>query len=166
MITSIWMKPGDDLKTALDIREQVFQQELGFTKEADQDALDAYSYHLVLLLNDVPVATGRISYDGVGMARLSRICVRKKYRRQGIGDGLVKVLDYKASQLGMGHSRVETVPELEPWSPLLSVSSRRYMQGYQKLEGPGVKPIHRLLAKIADGPLHLQIVRAEFREGP
>ncbi|MEE0095286.1 MAG: GNAT family N-acetyltransferase, partial [Oscillospiraceae bacterium] len=115
MITSIWMKPGDHLKTALDIREQVFQQELGFTKEADQDVLDAYSYHLVLLLNDVPVATGRISYDGVGMARLSRICVLKKYRRQGIGDGLVKVLDYKASQLGMGHSRVETVPELEPF---------------------------------------------------
>lgn len=115
MITSIWMKPGDNLKTALDIREQVFQQELGLTKEADQDVLDAYSYHLVLLLNDVPVATGRISYDGVGMARLSRICVRKKYRRQGIGDGLVKVLDYKASQLGMGHSRVETVPELEPF---------------------------------------------------
>ena len=33
MITSIWMKPGDDLKTALDIREQVFQQELGFTRK-------------------------------------------------------------------------------------------------------------------------------------
>lgn len=113
MITSMWLRPGEDLSVPHAIREEVFQNELGFTREEDQDVLDAYSYHLVLLLSDVPVATGRISYDGVGMARLSRICVLKKYRRQGIGDGLVKVLDYKASQLGMGHSRVETVPELE-----------------------------------------------------
>lgn len=115
MITSLWMKPGDDLKVALDIRAQVFQQELGLSQAEDQDALDAYSYHLVLLYNDVPAATGRISYDGVGVAKLSRICVLPQFRRQGIGDGLVKVLDYKASQLGMGKSRVETIPALEPF---------------------------------------------------
>ena len=115
MITSIWMKPGDDLTPALDIRKQVFQQELGWKPEEDQDALDAYSYHLVLLYNDVPAATGRISYDGIGVAKLSRICVLPKYRRQGIGDGLVKVLDYKASQLGMKKSRVETISALEPF---------------------------------------------------
>ena len=40
----------------------------------------------------------------------------------------------------------------------------RVMRGYQKLEGPGVRSIHRLLAKIADGPLHLQIVRVRFKE--
>ena len=115
MITSIWLRPGEDLTVPRSIREEVFQKELGWTKEADQDVMDAYAYHLVLLLKDVPVATGRLSYDGVGMARLSRICVLKKYRCQGIGDGLVKVLDYKASQLGMGHSRVETVHALEPF---------------------------------------------------
>ena len=113
MITSIWLRPGEDLTVPYSIREEVFQKELGWTKEADQDVMDAYAYHLVLLLNDVPVATGRLSYDGVGMARLSRICVLKKYRCQGIGDGLVKVLDYKASQLGMGQSRVETIRALE-----------------------------------------------------
>lgn len=113
MITSIWLRPGEDLTVPYSIREEVFQKELGWTKEADQDVMDAYAYHLVLLLNDVPVATGRLSYDGVDMARLSRICVLKKYRCQGIGDGLVKVLDYKASQLGMGHSRVETIRALE-----------------------------------------------------
>ena len=115
MITSMWLRPGEDLTVPHEIRQQVFQQELGFSQQEDQDVIDAYAYHLVLLLNDVPVATGRISYDGVGMARLSRICVLKKYRRQGIGDGLVKVLDYKASQLGMQHSRVETTRELEPF---------------------------------------------------
>ena len=37
------------------------------------------------------------------------------------------------------------------------------MQGYRSWRA-GVKPVHRLLAKIADGPMHLQIVRMEFKE--
>lgn len=113
MITSMWFRPGDDISVALELRRQVFQEELGLPVEFDQDGLDPYSYHLVLLYNDIPAACGRISYGGVNTGRLSRICVLHNYRRQGIGDGLVKVLDYKASQLGMGRSRVETIPGLE-----------------------------------------------------
>ena len=113
MVTSLWMKPGEDISAALEIRKSVFQDELGWEAEQDNDLMDNYAFHLVLLLNDVPVATGRITYGGVGKAQLSRICVVKKYRRQGIGDGLVKVLDYKASQLGMKVSTVETVENLE-----------------------------------------------------
>ena len=45
----------------------------------------------------------------------------------------------------------------------LEKRSNSLMQVFGALEGPGVKPIHRLLAKIADGPLHLQIVRMEFK---
>ena len=115
MITSIWLRPGEALTVPLELRRQVFQEELGWPQEADRDLLDPYAFHLVLLLNDTPVATGRLSYEGVGVARLSRICVLKKFRRQGIGDGLVKVLDYKASQLGMGQSQVETVRALLPF---------------------------------------------------
>ena len=54
--------------------------------------------------------------------------------------------------------------ELEPWSPLFSVSSRGYMLGYQSLHDPAVRPVHWLLAKLADGPMHLQIVRIDFTE--
>lgn len=113
MITSIWIRPGEDLEPAMNIRRKVFEQELGIA--GHQDLLDPYGFHLVLVMGDVPVATGRITYAGVGKALLSRICVLKKYRRQGIGDGLVKVLDYKASQMGMKVSRVETVKDLEPF---------------------------------------------------
>lgn len=113
MITSKWIRPGEDISEALDIRKQVFQEELGWSQEMDQDAMDAYSYHLVLYHQGTPVAAGRISYGGTGKGRLGRICVLKKYRRQGIGDGLVKVLDYKASQLGFKYSEIETVEELE-----------------------------------------------------
>jgi predicted GNAT family N-acyltransferase len=94
------------------LRQQVFQQELGLPEEAAWDAMDPYAYHLVLKLGEVPVATGRILYGGPGTAKLSHICVLQKYRRQGIGDGLVKILDYKSSQLGMAHSTLESTPEL------------------------------------------------------
>ena len=106
MITSIWTNPGGDASVAQTLRRQVFQQELGLDC-ADMERMDGYCYHLVLKLGDVPVATGRISYASMGVAKLSGICVAKKYRRQGIGDGLVKVLDYKASQLGMQYSTLD-----------------------------------------------------------
>ena len=54
--------------------------------------------------------------------------------------------------------------ELTSWSNRISVSSRGYMLGYQDLWGPGIRNIHRLLARIADGPMKLQIVRLDFRE--
>lgn len=115
MITSVWLRPGEDAGVALELRREVFQDELGWTCEQDHDLMDGYAFHLVLLLHDIPVATGRITYGGIGNAKLGRICVKLKYRRQGIGDGLVKVLDYKASQMGMQYSTVETIPALEPF---------------------------------------------------
>lgn len=115
MITSMWLRPGENLSVPHEIRQRVFQQELGFSQQGDQDAADAYSFHLVLLLNDIPVATGRLSYERVGVARLSRICVLPEYRHQGIGDGLVKVLDYKASQLGMKRSVVAATKSQIPF---------------------------------------------------
>ena len=65
--------------------------------------------------------------------------------------------------VGAYSSVKNTKAEMEAWSPRLSVSSRGYMLGYQKLNDPAVRPIHRLLAKIADGPMRLQIVRVDFR---
>ena len=56
--------------------------------------------------------------------------------------------------VGAYFSVKNTKAEMEAWSPRISVSSRGYMLG---------RPIHRLLAKIADGPMRLQIVRVDFR---
>ena len=38
------------------------------------------------------------------------------------------------------------------------------VRDYQPLHDPAVRPIHRLLAKLADGPMRLQIVRIDFVE--
>lgn len=96
---------------------------------------------------------GRLVFDGAGKTAV-KLMLKTWVKQAGIKD------------VGAYFSVKDAKRELERWSPLLSVSSRGYMQGYRKLAGPGVKPIHRLLATIADGPLHLQIVRMEFKEVP
>ena len=95
---------------------------------------------------------GRLVFDAAGKTAV-KLMLKTWVKQAGIKD------------VGAYFSVKDAKGELECWSSLLSVSSCGYMQGYRKLEGPGVSPIHRLLAKIADGPLHLQIVRVRFKEG-
>ena len=52
--------------------------------------------------------------------------------------------------------------ELASWVPGLRVSSRGYMLGYQSLDDPSVSAFYRLLARIADNRMHMQIVRLDF----
>lgn len=44
----------------------------------------------------------------------------------------------------------------------MRVSSRGYMLGYQSLDDPSVKRLYRLLAKIGDHMMKMQIVRIDF----
>ena len=67
--------------------------------------------------------------------------------------------------VGAYFSVQDIAKELTAWSDRITVSSRGYMLGYQDLRGTGIRNIHRLLARIADGPLKLRIVRMDFREG-
>ena len=52
--------------------------------------------------------------------------------------------------------------ELSPWADHLQVSSRGYMLGYHDLKDPSVKGFFRLLARVGDRGMHMQIVRLEF----
>lgn len=53
--------------------------------------------------------------------------------------------------------------ELRPWSDRLQVSSRGYMLGYFPMDAPNIKSIHRLLAKIGDRQMNMQIVKMDFQ---
>ena len=53
--------------------------------------------------------------------------------------------------------------ELSLWSPKLGISSRGYMLGYQSLDDPSVKRFYRLLARIGDRMMHMQIIRLSFQ---
>ena len=94
---------------------------------------------------------GRLVFDAAGKTAV-RLMLKTWVKQAGIRD------------VGAYFSVKDAKGELEPWSPLFSVSSRGYMLGYQSLHDPAVRPVHWLLAKLADGPMHLQIVRIDFAE--
>ena len=52
--------------------------------------------------------------------------------------------------------------ELGTWSDRIIVTSRGYMLGYYDMRNPGVRRIHRFLAKAGDSLMRMQIVRVEM----
>ena len=93
---------------------------------------------------------GRLVFDAAGPTAV-KLMLKTWVKQAGIRD------------VGAYFSVRDPARELSPWTDRIAVSSRGYMQGYQKLRGPGIRTVHRLLARLADGPLKLQIVRIEFQ---
>ncbi len=93
---------------------------------------------------------GRLVFDAAGPTAV-KLMLKTWVKQAGIRD------------VGAYFSVRDPARELSPWTDRIAVSSRGYMQGYQKLRGPGIRPVHRLLARLADGSLKLQIVRIEFQ---
>jgi predicted GNAT family N-acyltransferase len=101
MIEGKWLTGRDDLSIPLAIRDEVFVQEQGFSKELEQDSTDAIALHAVVWVDGEAVATGRV-YDDKGVFHIGRIAVRKPWRGTGLGDILVRMLLLKARSLGAG----------------------------------------------------------------
>ena len=92
---------------------------------------------------------GRLVFDAAGKAAVKMML--KAWIR-----------DAEIQDVGAYFSVSDARRELSPWAPGLQVSSRGYMLGYQSLNDPSVKGLYRLLARIGDGWMKMQIVRMEF----
>lgn len=66
--------------------------------------------------------------------------------------------------VGAYFSVSDAASELSDWSTKISVSSRGYMLGYQKLDDPSVSSFFRFLAKVGDGLMKMQIIRMDFAD--
>lgn len=90
----------DDLSEVFQIRNQVFQRDLGIDSTIDHDGLDAEAAHVVVYNNEkTPVATGRLLF-GDGNYKIGRIAVLKEERGNYYGDFVVRMLIDKAFLLG------------------------------------------------------------------
>ena len=96
---------------------------------------------------------GRLVFDGAGKTAV-KLMLKTWVKQAGIKD-VGAYFSVKDAKEGAG--ALVAAP--------FRFQSRVYA-GLPEAGGAGVKPIHRLLATIADGPLHLQIVRMEFKEVP
>lgn len=70
------------------IRTQVFTHEQGVDPKIDFDGLDPDATHALVMLDNTPVATGRVLADG----HIGRIAVLKEFRNKGLGAKVVLLL--------------------------------------------------------------------------
>lgn len=95
MIEGKYLYLFDDKTDAYNVREQVFQKELGMTKEADQDGADEDAVHGVIYVKEVPIGAARMQMDGTTFT-LERVCVIKEMRGNDYAEFLVRMMTDKA----------------------------------------------------------------------
>ncbi len=69
----------------------------------------------------------------------------------------------KIKDVGAYFSVSDAEGELSAWSGRLAVSRRGYMLGYNDLKDPSVGAFFRLLARLGDNVMKMQIVRLDFK---
>lgn len=79
------------------IREEVFMKEQTFVDEFDE--IDKYALHLIVYIDNLPIATGRV-FKSEDSYYIGRIAVLKQYRKNKIGSYVIKLLEDKAKELG------------------------------------------------------------------
>ena len=68
----------------------------------------------------------------------------------------------KIKDVGAYFAVSDAKSELSPWDSRLQVSSRGYMLGYNDLKDPSVSGFFRLLARVGDNGMKMQIVKIGF----
>ncbi len=100
MIKTLWVAYNDDsFKDVRYIRETVFVEEYNINYEEEFDDLDTTAMHMLVFDGYTPIGTGRVMLDGE-KAVIGRLAVLKDFRREGIGDLIVRLLIRKAFDSG------------------------------------------------------------------
>ncbi|HNY35760.1 MAG TPA: GNAT family N-acetyltransferase [Candidatus Pacearchaeota archaeon] len=90
------VETNKEIIDAQEVRRKVFIEEQGIDSELDIDGKDESSEHIIIYLNNEPIATLRIRYLDEKIAKIERTSVLKKCR--GIGFGK-KIMDFTLSYL-------------------------------------------------------------------
>ncbi len=89
------IKIGQDFELidmAQTIRYNVFTVEQNIPPHLDLDGLDEVSMHALVMKQNTPVATARLTVNSEGHAVLARVAVMPEFRGAGIATRLVKAL--------------------------------------------------------------------------
>jgi predicted GNAT family N-acyltransferase len=91
MVEIIRVKTENEMEQVFEIRREVFIREQGIPEEIEMDELDSEAVHVLATVNGVPAGCGRLLQRD-GYARIGRVAVKKEMRRNGIGEGICKLL--------------------------------------------------------------------------
>lgn len=95
-----WINGKEGFEEAFKVRKAVFVEEQKVPESMERDEFDEQAHHLLVFDNNIPIATGRLFYNGKYL-KLGRICVLKQYRGMDIGRYLMKRLLEKAESEGI-----------------------------------------------------------------
>ena len=70
--------------------------------------------------------------------------------------------DAEIKEVGAYFAVSDAGREIGPWDSRLQVSSRGYMLGYNDLMDPSISGFFRILARVGDGMMNMQIVKITF----
>ena len=83
----------EQVPEARQMREEIFVREQGFANEFDD--VDGYALHMVIFVDGIPAATGRLYQDATG-CHIGRVAVTKAYRGQKLGELVMEHLEDEA----------------------------------------------------------------------
>ena len=88
----------ENLPQASNVRQKVFIEEQGFSKEFDD--IDAKAYHVVIFQGETAVATGRL-FESENGWHIGRVAVLPELRGCKLGERVMRELEHKAKDLGV-----------------------------------------------------------------
>ncbi len=95
------VRTAEERRAAFDIRMRVFVQEQGVPAEEEMDAHDATATHVIALMGQEALGTGRLICTESGEAKIGRMAVDGSWRRKGIGGRILSSLEEEARRQGM-----------------------------------------------------------------
>ncbi|GJM62477.1 GNAT family N-acetyltransferase [Persicobacter diffluens] len=131
------------------LRHQVFTLEQGIPQQMDQDGKDLSAIHLVVTQNKKVIATARLEKLCHKSVLLSRIAVKKDFRKKGLAREIVKkMIDY-GKEKGFLQINVNAHHHLIPF----------YKELQFKIAGEPIsllqyslQPMHQMLIKVYENP--------------
>lgn len=94
--TKIIHGKSEALEEAFEIRQRVFTDEQGFPADIDVDEKDDQSLHVLIYVDEKPVATARMFSICEDVYQIGRVCVLKSYRKLHFGELLMNQLEKEA----------------------------------------------------------------------
>jgi len=103
-----------ELQEAFEVRRQVFVREQGISEGLVFDEHDEEALHMVVKDGERVIGTARVQFPATNQAKLERMAILKRYRREGIGRGFLLFLDAvwkdKQVQQVILHAQFKVVP--------------------------------------------------------
>lgn len=100
------------------LRTLVFVQEQKISPKAEFDAYDSdQTNYLVIFYDKTPIATGRYQQDDLTTVRPDRVCVKREWRKKGIGRRVILELEQQGRHnkctLSRIHGEKQAIPFYE-----------------------------------------------------